>query len=515
MRIPFGFPSIIAAMHSLPVEIYSVASVRAIDRRAMDEAGIPGYTLMQRAGEAAVRECLSAYPRAKRWQVLCGPGNNGGDGFVVGRFARAAGLDVRLLCLADPADLEGDAGAACKAWLSDGGSISPWRGTLAADADLVVDALFGSGLGRPLAGDYAAAAAAINRHSAPVVALDMPSGIDGDTGESHGPAVEAAMTVTFVGLKSGLFLADGFVASGRVRYAGLDIPDSCRKPERPQLLRIGRHQLRDQLPLRRRDAHKGDFGHVLVVGGGAGMPGAVRLCGEAALRSGAGKVSLATHPAHAAAIGAACPELITHGVESGDELKALLAAADVLAFGPGLGTGDWSREMYREVARSELPAVWDADALNLLAGGGEEPCAAPGERILTPHPGEAGRLLGRPADEVQRERPASVRALRERFGGVAVLKGAGTLIAGRDDVPHICLAGNAGMAAAGMGDVLTGIIAALRAQGLSAETAALSGVTAHAAAGDRAAARGMRGLVAGDLIAELRGILNPASGAAR
>jgi ADP-dependent NAD(P)H-hydrate dehydratase / NAD(P)H-hydrate epimerase len=501
-------------MHKLPLEIYSVASVRAIDRRAIDEAGIPGYTLMQRAGEAAARECVSAYPRAKRWQVLCGPGNNGGDGFVVARVARAAGVDVRLVCLADPASLGGDAGAALKAWLDDGGSIAAWDGALCADAELTVDALFGSGLGRPLAGDFAAAVSAINRHPAPVVSLDIPSGIDGDTGECHGAAVEAALTVTFVGLKTGLFLADGLVASGTIRYAGLDIPDSCRKPERPELLRIGRHQLHDSLPRRRRDAHKGDFGHVLVVGGGAGMPGAVRLCGEAALRSGAGKVSLATHPAHAAAVGAARPELITHGIERGDELRALLAAADVIAFGPGLGKGDWARAMYREVARSKLPAVWDADALNLLATGDEEPAAATGERILTPHPGEAGRLLGRPAAEVQRERLASVRALRERFGGVTVLKGAGTLIAGPGDVPRICLAGNAGMAAAGMGDVLTGVIAALRAQGLPAETAAIAGVAAHAAAGDRAAARGMRGLMAGDLIAELRGILNPVSGAA-
>lgn len=497
-------------MQSLPLEIYSVASVRAIDRRAIDEAGIPGYTLMQRAGEAAAWECLRAYSRAKRWQVLCGPGNNGGDGYVVARVARGAGIDVCLFSLADPDALTGDAATACKAWLDAGGTVSPWGGKLAADAELTVDALFGSGLGRPLTGDYAAAVAAINRHSAPVVALDIPSGIHGDTGERQGVAVEAALTVTFVGLKTGLFLADGLVASGKIRYAGLDIPDSCRAPERPQFCRIGRYLLRESLPLRRRDAHKGDFGHVLVVGGAAGMPGAVRLCGEAALRSGAGKVSLATHPAHAAAIGAARPELITHGVESGDQLTDLLAAADVVAFGPGLGQGDWSREMYRRVARSPLPAVWDADALNLLARGDEEPCAAPDERIITPHPGEAGRLLGCSAADVQRERLASVRALRQRYGGVAVLKGAGTLVAGPDDAPRICLGGNAGMAAAGMGDVLTGIVAALRAQGLPAETAAVAGVAAHAAAGDRAAARGMRGLMAGDLIAELRGIVNPA-----
>ncbi len=501
-------------MHSLPVEIYSVASVRAIDRRAVAEAGISAYTLMQRAGEFAAEACLRHYPRARCWQVLCGPGNNGGDGFVVAHAARNAGMRVHLFALAEPAGCSAAAREAQNAWLEAGGAILPWEGRLVDDADLTIDALFGSGLSRPLEGDSAAAVAAINRHPAPVVALDIPSGIHGDSGQCLGIAVHAAMTVTFVALKSGLFLADGIEAAGALHYSGLDIPEGCRGGEEPVLRRIGHEALDDALPARRRNAHKGDFGHVLVIGGAAGMPGAARLCGEAALRSGAGKVSLATHPGHAAAIGAARPELITHGVADAGALRALLETADVLALGPGLGRSDWSREMFRAAARSPLPAVWDADALNLLADDAtERTSAAPAERIITPHPGEAGRLLGRSAADVQRDRLAAVHELRRLYGGVAVLKGAGTLVAGREEPPHICLRGNPGMAAAGMGDVLTGIIAALRAQGLSAEAAAVAGVEAHAAAGDRGAARGMRGLMPSDLLLELRGIMNPGAGA--
>jgi len=244
---------------------------------------------------------------------------------------------------------------------------------------------------------------------------------------------------------------------------------------------------------------------VLVVGGGPGMSGAARLCAEAALRAGAGRVSLATHPDHAALISASRPELMSHGVSDADELKALLEKADVVAFGPGLGQSDWSRELFAVVAASEQAAVWDADALNLLAMAPD----ARDNRVITPHPGEAATLLETDTTAIQADRPLAVDALSGKYGGVAVLKGAGTLVSSKSGVPFLCTAGNPGMAAAGMGDVLTGIIAALIGQGLSLPDAAMVGVELHARAGDRAAEGGERGMLASDLITALQRVANP------
>ncbi|MGI9248657.1 MAG: NAD(P)H-hydrate dehydratase, partial [Woeseiaceae bacterium] len=269
--------------------------------------------------------------------------------------------------------------------------------------------------------------------------------------------------------------------------------------------RIDDALMRDVFAPRRRTAHKGDFGHVLVIGGGNGMPGAVRLCGEAALRAGAGRVSVATAPSHAAILAATRPELMSHAIEDAADLGPLLEKADVIAFGPGLGRSGWAKGLFDVVAADSRPAVWDADALNLLA---ESPDDAE-MRIITPHPGEAATLLGLSTTAIQSDRIAAVLALQKRYGGVAVLKGSGSLIAAGQDAPSISTAGNPGMAAAGMGDVLTGVIAALLGQGLSLEQAALAGVEAHARAGDIAALNGQRGLIASDLIAELRAVINP------
>ncbi len=372
-------------------------------------------------------------------------------------------------------------------------------------AELLVDAILGSGLERDVGGRFAEAVSAINAHDATVMALDIPTGIHGDTGKVLGCAINADLTITFVGLKTGLFLDAAAGFCGDLLYDGLEVPEECRSTVQPELRRIEDALLRCVFSRRPRAAHKGDFGHVLVIGGGPGMPGAARMCGEAALRAGAGRVSIATSPAHAAYLAATRPELMTHGIEGAADLDPLLAIADVLAFGPGLGRSEWARELFAVVASDSRPAVWDADALNLLA---DEPGCADA-RILTPHPGEAGVLLGKPAAGIQSDRIAAVRALREKFGGVAVLKGAGSLISAGEEPPSICTAGNPGMASAGMGDVLTGIIAALLAQGLSAAEAALVGVETHARAGDRAARDGERGLIASDLMAELRAVMNP------
>jgi ADP-dependent NAD(P)H-hydrate dehydratase / NAD(P)H-hydrate epimerase len=492
-------------MTTLPDDVYAVATVREFDRIAIEELGIRGYTLMTRAGEAAVSAARRRFPDAKRWQVLCGAGNNAGDGFVIARLAAAQGISVSVIAVAEPGGMRGDAVTAYDDFKAAGGTALPWSGTVDADAGLLVDALLGSGLVRDVDGDFADCVRAMNRHPAPVLAVDIPTGLHGDTGAILGCAVRADLTVTFVALKSGLFLGDGPDCCGELEFAKLGIPDECFSRGAAVLRRIGDGALRRALPRRRRGAHKGDFGHVLVVGGAAGMSGAVRLCGEAALRAGAGLVSIATHPAHAAAIAPARPELMSHAVDAADELESLLSRASVIAFGPGLGRSDWASRLAEMLVQDARPSVWDADALNWLAASP----ARSDTRVITPHPGEAARLLECTTAEVQSDRRRSLRELQSRYGGTVVLKGAGSLTSSACGAPWLCSSGNPGMASAGMGDVLTGIVAALLAQGLGVETAAAAGVEVHARAGDRAAQRGQRGLIATDLLAEIRGVVNP------
>lgn len=492
-------------MGSSPTDIYSVASVREFDRTAIEDIGIPGYTLMTRAGAAAVSAAREQWPDACRWQILCGAGNNAGDGYVVARLAAAEGIDVSVVALVDPEALGGDAATAYADFAAEGGIAVPWSGELDSEAELLVDAMLGSGLMRNVGGDFAACVGKINGHEARVLALDIPTGLHGDTGAVMGCAVQADLTVTFVGLKTGLFLDQGPNHCGELVFAGLDIPAEVRDKCEPEFRNIGPGQIGKALPRRQRGAHKGNFGHVLVVGGGAGMPGAVRLCGEAALRTGAGLVSIATRPDHAAVIVASRPELMPHGVEDASDLEPLMERADVIAFGPGLGRSPWAADLFKVMAADYRPAVWDADALNWLAESPSEHAS----RVITPHPGEAGTLLGSSTAEVQSDRRAAVSGLQEQYGGVAVLKGAGSLVFGGSGVPWLCTAGNPGMASAGMGDVLTGVIAALMAQGLTPDEAAVLGVEIHARAGDRAAASGERGILASDLLAELRSVVNP------
>jgi hydroxyethylthiazole kinase-like uncharacterized protein yjeF len=476
-----------------------------MDRIAIEDFGVPGYTLMQRAGAAAVRDARLRFPDASRWQVICGSGNNGGDGYVVARLAAQDGIVVSVLSLVDPQTLQGDAAKAHADFAAEGGAVMRWAGELDAEADLLLDAILGSGLQRDVGGEFAAAVEAINRHPAKVHALDIASGLHGDSGAVLGVAVIADLTTTFVGLKAGLFLGSGPSHSGAISFADLEIDAECRDPMKATYRRLDERLLSDSLPARLRGAHKGDFGHVLVVGGGLGMPGAARLCAEAALRAGAGRVSVATHPDHAALLSATRPELMSYGTGSGQQLSELLEHANVVAFGPGLGRSDWAHDLYAAVAEFGKPAVWDADALNLLA-------ASPGSsdnRIITPHPGEAATLLQTTATHIQTDRPAALNELASKFGGTVVLKGAGSLISCNEGVPYICTAGNPGMAAPGMGDILTGVIAAMLAQGLPMERAATVGVELHAEAGDTAAENGERGMLASDLLAALRGAVNP------
>lgn len=490
---------------NLPVAIYSADAVCRIDRQAMENAGIPGYTLMQRAAAAAIDIAMAAYPAPRHWQVVCGAGNNGGDGYALARLAAEQGISLSVIAVTPPAALGGDAASAYRDFAAAGGIAQPWNGTLDSQADLIVDAILGSGLDRAVEGAFAEVIESINRHPATVLSLDLPSGLGSDDGTVFGHAVRADLTVTFVGLKAGLYLGHGPAHTGEVHFAGLGIPDSVRATVTPLLRRIGDSAIRDALPPRKPDAHKGDFGHAVIVGGSPGMAGAVSMCGQAALRCGAGRVSVLTHPGHCAALLAACPELMCHEMAHPDDLARLLENAAAVAVGPGLGTGDWGRSLWRQVSRCDRPLVVDADALNLLA---REPTRCD-HWILTPHPGEAGRLLGSSAADVQSDRLGALAALVERYGGTVVLKGAGTLVSSTNGVPWLCTAGNPGMATAGMGDILTGVIVALLAQGMSREVAALIAAGVHGRAADAAAGKAPRGMLATDLLPQLRRCVNP------
>jgi ADP-dependent NAD(P)H-hydrate dehydratase / NAD(P)H-hydrate epimerase len=484
----------------LPEKLYTGAQVRELDRRAIQDHGIPGYTLMERAGQAAFNGLRMRWPHARRIGVLCGPGNNGGDGYVIARLAHTSGIHVWLVEAGNPDSLQGDAARA--EWAAAGGSAVS-AGVSWPEADVLVDALLGTGLDRAVGGPMAGLIDAVNATGLPVLAVDIPSGLHADTGAVMGCAVHAALTVTFIGLKTGLFTGAGPDCCGRVVFEALEVPAGVYDGITPAAERLDSAYVGRLMP-RPRGAHKGSFGHVLVVGGDQGMPGAARLAGEAAARTGAGLVSVATHPDHAPLLPLTRPELMVHAATGPADLAPLLARATVAAVGPGLGRGHWGRGLLGRLLECGLPMVLDADALNLLAA---EPLRRD-DWVLTPHPGEAARLLGCDSAAVQADRPGAAARIVGRFGGVCVLKGAGTLVHD-GELLSVCTGGNPGMASGGMGDVLTGIIAALMAQGFDPGEAARLGVCAHAEAADRAARAGERGLLASDVIASLREVVNP------
>ena len=492
-------------MEKLPTALYGARELAELDQRARKN-GLPAQLLMERAGRAAFLIMRERWPEARRWLIYAGGGNNGGDGYIVARQARLAGFTVTVVALKPPRE-GGAAADAALAYRNAGGEFASLEDAEPAQADLIVDALFGIGLDRAPAGDAAQAIEAINAAAAPVTALDMPSGLLADTGAAPGRVVRAALTVTFIGLKPGLYTDAGPGFAGEIEFAGLEVPESLQDGFVPRARRITPESLVQFLAPRPRAANKGMFGHVLVAGGDLGTGGAVCLAGEAAQRVGAGLVSVTTQAEHVAPLLAARPELMVHATKDGALSTALAQRATVVALGPGLGQSAWSKKLWAATLALDKPVVLDADGLNLLAA---EPQAR-GNWVLTPHPGEAARLLDCSVADIQRDRFAALARLVEKYDAVVVLKGAGTLIGTPGgDPPYLCDRGNPGMASGGMGDALTGIIAGLIAQGLDLATAARLGVCLHAVAADRAAAAGgERGLLAGDLIAELRALANP------
>ncbi len=492
-------------MERLPHDLYRADQVREMDRVAIEEHGIPGSTLMSRAGEAAFKAMRGHWPRARRIAVFCGSGNNGGDGYIVARLAHEAGLSVTLYHLGERERLGGDALSASEQATHAGLEALPYNGEPLDGQDLIVDALLGTGLSGEVAGAWRGAIESINASGLPVIALDIPSGLNADTGAVLGAAVKARMTVTFIALKAGLFTASGPGYCGELRFADLGVDPAVYVGHTPACRRIDAGLIRQALPARPSHSHKGDFGHVLVVGGNRGFAGAAKLAAEAAVRTGAGLVSIATHPEHAGLLSVTRPELMSHAIASAEQLTPLIRRASVIAIGPGLGQDGWARALLARVLESQLPLVLDADALNLLAA---DPMRHD-NWVLTPHPGEAARLLGSSSSEVQRERFLAAASIEASYGGTVVLKGAGSIVQTEGTIPEVCHGGNPGMASGGMGDLLTGIIAGLVAQGLDLQAAARVGVVLHARAGDVAAQEGERGMLAADLLPVLRTLVNP------
>ncbi|MFC3815721.1 NAD(P)H-hydrate dehydratase [Lysobacter sp. GCM10012299] len=485
--------------------LYDAAALREVEARAAQALG-DAFELMSRAGRAAWREVLTHWPQAQRIVVACGPGNNGGDGYVLARHARQSGRHVTVVHLPGQVPRGELARRAAQDYFAVGGAVELFEGALPA-ADVVVDALFGIGLSREPDEATQALIAAINAQDAPVLALDVPSGIDADRGCVAGTAVVATRTVEFMAGKIGLRTGAALDHVGVLSLAALEIPAQWFDGTAARAHRLTPVALSRWLAPRRRDSHKGTSGRVLCVGGESGSGGAIMLCAQAALRSGAGLVEVATRAEHVAPLLARLPEAMVHVVDDAESLQPALDRASSIALGPGLGLGTWGRDLYERAVASARPLLLDADALNLLA---MHPFALPGDAVLTPHPGEAARLLGISTAQVQRDRFAAARSLSERYACVVVLKGAGSIVAAAHETPRIIAAGNPGMAVGGMGDVLSGVIAALRAQGLSAFDAASAGALLHAAAGDAAAHEGgERGLLPSDVMPWLRHFVNP------
>ncbi len=496
----------------IPAAVYSRAQVRMLDHLAMTAHDIPGLALMQRAGAAAFAVITARYPACRSLLILCGGGNNAGDGYIVARLGREAGLDVQLIALSPPRSLTGDALKAAELYCQSAEvSMALDRQQLAA-AELIVDALLGTGLTRPVTGAYFDAITLINQAAVPVVSLDLPSGLDADSGAVLGTAVAASQTITFVGIKQGLLTASGPDCVGELLFADLQLPDALYQQVAASRYRLQEGIRRQYLAPRERTAHKGRHGHVLVIGGDYGYLGAVCLAATAAARTGAGLITVATRKPHARTLAIHRPELMTVAAEEVAEVQAVAERADVILIGPGLGRSAWAVQLLTLALQATVPLVLDADALNLLAEEASEATrltgTSSGDRVLTPHPGEAARLLQTDTMTIQQDRFQAIAELQQKYRATIVLKGAGSLVKGDDETIYICTAGNPGMGSGGMGDVLSGMIAALLAQGQSGGEAACLAVYVHAAAGDAAARAGERGLLASDLLPHIRRLVN-------
>jgi len=497
--------------NSQPDSLYSADQARELDRLAMADFGLKDGVLMERAGLVAFRLLRFCWPRARKLLVVAGPGNNGGDGFVVARLAIALGYKVKVLTTVALDHYKGDAGKALKrlqqslqeSLQATGSKILHSVQALDNDtsyngrADVIVDAMFGIGLDRQPDGDYLALINWMNDQHSPVLAIDIPSGLHADTGSIFEQAVQASATISFIGLKTGLVTGRGPQVCGQLYFDDLDLPQAVYENIRPVAKTVSIGNL-PPLPEMQMDTHKARQGHVLVLGGDKSMAGAAAMAGEAAYRCGAGMVRVICHEVSLTQVSFR-PEIMVTGTNDKTPVtKNHFNKANALVIGPGLGQRPWGLSLFSKALDQEsMPMVVDADGLRWLA-------ANPQHRqnwVLTPHAGEAAALLGTNTTAIQSDRLLAARQISEKYGGTCILKGAGTVIADvSEDQVMIVRAGNPGMATGGMGDVLSGIVAALMGLGLTPFNSAVQGAWIHSTAGDQAAlAVGERGLMATDL----------------
>jgi len=464
------------------------------------------YELMERAGHAAFRQLLAEFPQCHKLLVLCGHGNNGGDGFVLARLATEAGIEVHLVAAGNSDKYSEDTRQAREKWLDSAGESLAWPVSLTG-YDVIVDALLGTGVKGEVKSPYREIIDELNKQPLPVLSIDLPSGLHADTGTPCGIAVNAAATATFVGIKAGLVTGAGKQHCGKLGFSALGIAESFNRLATPLAMLASANYL-PPLPPRKINTHKGDYGRLLCIGGNKGMHGAIRLTSEAALRSGAGLVKVLSHPDSRTLVAAGLPELML--ADSKGDIESLFAWASCFVIGPGLGQDNWAKSLFNKLMsyqqQSGKPMLIDADGLNLLAA--RKSSDLPENSILTPHPGEAGSLLNLPGDEIQADRYQAINKLTQKYQAAVILKGAGTLVSCNNH-KFVLEQGNPGMASGGMGDLLSGLIGGLMAQGMDAANSALTGACIHAQAGDLCAEKqGQRGMIASDLIPFIRELVN-------
>jgi len=507
------------------MKLLTADEMRNLDRQSIEEFGVPGLVLMENAGRGATdffcTTFASLFPGPVL--VLAGKGNNGGDGYVIARHLTNRGWQVSTVVLADRESISGDAAVNLQVLLHSGAAVefAPDEETLQSvlaahnEQRLIIDAIFGNGLNSEVRGHYAAAIDWINASSAAVAAVDMPSGIEATSGRVLGRCVKADCSATFALAKVGQMLYPAAAYGGALQVVDIGMPGHLLKELPDSHVWVDQAHAAALVPARPVHGHKGTFGHLLVVAGSTGKTGAAGMTAVAGLRSGAGLVSLACPAATHAILAGKMTEVMTApladingalSLQAQEDIRELWQDRDALAIGPGLGQHAETFALVRNLLREcTLPLVIDADGLNALA---EHVQVLEGHGcrhlVLTPHPGEMARLVGTSVAEVEKDRVGVARQFATQYHLVLVLKGARTIIAFPDGRVRINSTGNPGMASGGMGDVLTGIIGGLLAQGLSGEDAAVLGVFLHGLAGDRVASRcGTAGLLAGDLLSEL------------
>lgn len=495
--------------HSLPQSLWRAEVVKRQEAVLAEQQGISLYSLMEQAGLAAFKLMQCQWPNAKRILVFAGGGNNGGDALVVARLAKQAGKEVKVLALGDLDRMPSEAQQALAGWQAEGGQLDlskqfDWP------CDVIIDGVLGIGLNSDVRAPLQALFAQVNQSGVPVLALDLPSGLSADTGKLLGSAIKASATICFIAAKQGLFTGQAPEYVGKLVFAGLGLSDLFGQQNTTEVSRADYAQLRSMLTPRAKTAHKGSCGRVTLVGGNTGMAGAIRMAAEACLRTGAGLVNVFTQAQNQSVVSSGRPELMVVAVENHANLQldTCLAQASCMVIGPGLGQDEWAQALFSAVLSEDKACLVDADALNLLA-------KAPMQHeqwVLTPHPGEAARLLNCSVAEVESDRIAAAQNIQRCFGGVCVLKGAGTVVAGAQGQVKICTVGNPGMASGGMGDVLSGIIGGLIAQFAAKHSLfdiACLGVCIHGMAADEAAEQGERGMLASDLMPFIRQLVNP------